>query len=346
MTIETTGAAGGAVVPYSEDAFTDIGLEDVGVSDIAIPRLVIQHTDGVFKDSLSGATFPVIDVVLLGLVKQRVFWDKEVEDGDKPLCKSPDFVHGFPNLRETVPLAKRFPFEGSGFSPEAAVPVVLEPSKAFPEGFNSNELPVLPCASCAYANWSTNAGKAVQPPCSEQHTYPLMYSPDQGENWITALLTVQKSAIKNSRSYVSFFVQNHIPMFTVYTRISLDVLSRGSVKYSVPKFVRGAATERDDWPMYAGSLRSVRTFVRQSPRNADASDEEEAAAPSANVNTAPAAPAAPAATPVVPPAAPVAAPAPAPAVVTREPAATPAPVDSPAMAMPPAADDDDDDLPF
>ena len=105
MTVDTT--SGGSVVPYDD---SNVGLEDVGVGDVVIPRLRIVHDEAMFEDNLSKAKFSTMKVVLLGLVKQRIFWDDNVEDDDKPLCKSPDFEHGFPNVdpgqRKTFPWAK------------------------------------------------------------------------------------------------------------------------------------------------------------------------------------------------------------------------------------------------
>ena len=83
-----------------------VGLEDVDAGDITVPRLKIVHAEGVFQDNLSNAKFAELNVILLGLVKQRLMWDVEVEDDAKPLCKSADFDHGIPS--------DSFPWEASG----------------------------------------------------------------------------------------------------------------------------------------------------------------------------------------------------------------------------------------
>lgn len=301
MTVTPHG--GGDVAQY--DFGADTGLEDVGVGDIVIPRLQIQHADAVFKDNLSGATYDSLKVVLLGLVKQRIMWHDEVDDGDKPLCKSSDFEHGFPNVRDDVPKDKRFPWDQSNFNPSD-----------FPSENGMNGLVTLPCNACVFKEWDKNGWKT--PPCAEQHTYPLLYSTD-GETFTPALFTTQKTGIKPSRQYISSFAQSKTPPFTVFTELTLELNSRGSVRYSVPRFKRLEQTDRDMWPEYAAQLRTIREFVRQPPRNQEEADG--GAAPSDNTNSAPAVPA-----------------------TTPPPAAQSAA--APAAAPAAAAPAEDDDLPF
>lgn len=334
MTVATTG--GGAVEPYDASQFGDVGLEDISASDVAIPRLKINHSDGVFEDSLSKATFPRLQAVLLGLVKQRIFWDDDVEDGDKPLCKSPNFDYGFPNLRDDVAADKRFPWAKSNFDRSQAQPVEIDANGSYPNGWSSNGLPVLPCAQCVFKEWPKN-GEKGGPPCAEQHTYPLLYTPDEGESWQPALLTLQKTGIKPSRSYLSYFAQSKQPMFTSYTELTLTQQSRGSVKYSVPNLRRLEQTPREQWGEFADQYRNIRDFVRSAPRAAD-EEGDSTSGTTSNVNTGPAAsaPAAPTAPQAAPqPAAAAAAPS-APAAPSTPPPA-PAAEPNPAPPSPPAA---------
>lgn len=303
MTVEPH-AGSGAVEAVPEEWAT--GLEDVGVGDVVIPRLTIIHDQGKFKNNLSNEEFDTIDAIVLGLVKQRVMWDAKVEDGDKPECKSPDFEHGFPNVRDDIPKDKRFPWEISNFKPED-----------FPPENGINGLVTLPCTSCIFNQWGK--GDWNQPPCAEQHTYPLLYTPDGGESWVPALFTTQKTGIKPSKQFISSFAQTKTPMFTARTTIGLTLQSRGSVKYSVPTFRRTGPSERENWGQYSEQYRTIRDYIRTAPRPGDDEDEGTPATPSANVNTGPAA--------AAPPAEPAAA---APAPAAAAPAAAPA----------------DDDLPF
>lgn len=370
MTVATPGN-GGTVDTWDASGYDDgYGLEDVDAADLAIPRIKIDHLTGEFVNSLSNERFKELDCVILGLVKQRVFWRGDIEEGDKPACKSPDNVHGFPNNHPKQPADKAFPWDESNYEPSMLLPLEIAPQvdKQFPDGWSSNGHGTIACSSCNFAEWSKGGGgKNTPPPCSEQHTYPIMYQDDQG-TMVTALLTLQKTGIKPSRQYISSFAQSRTAMFTVWTKIKLNENRRGQVVYQVPTLIRQAATERSDWETYANTLRMVRQGLRAAPRQADdapvpASDNTNAAPetgwtkPAEPVAPATPAPAAPVATapvaapPQQAPAAPVAAPTPAPApVVTPEPvapvAAAPVAAPAPAPVVTPAPADDDDDLPF
>jgi len=381
VTVSTYDAGG--VVPFDPDNMADIGLEDIDSSDIRLPRVSIQHKTGQFKDTLTNEEFPVLRGVLLGLVKQRIFWDPKKEDDDKPLCKSPDHEHGFPNVRPDVAATKHFPWASSNFN-----------IADFPISAGVNGHVVLPCASCKFKEWEGR----TPPPCAEQHTYAMMYAPD-GEDMTQltpGLITFQKSGITPSKNYLAYFAQSKQPLFTHFSEISLKQAQRGDVDYATPVFKKLEPTERADWEMYAASARSTRVFLRQPPRPTDAyldgvaagtvaapADDPWAPAPAAAAPAAPA-PAAPApATPAPAPAAapqPVAEPAPvapapvapaepaaapvvaavpvltpptipAPAPVAEAPPAAPVapapePVVAPVAEAAPAATDDPDDLPF
>lgn len=336
VVVPAAGQPGSGVAPYDPDEYENVGLEDVGIGDIVIPRLQIQHADGTFKDNLSGMIFPNLKVVLLGLVKQRIMWDDEVDEGDKPMCKSPDFEHGFPQTRDDVPASKRFPWADSNFDPANFPPEA---------GMNGNV--TLPCGSCIFKEW--DKGNWKKPPCNEQHTYALLYTPDEGTTWVPALLTLQSSGIKPSKNYITYFAQSKTPLFTVYTEITLTQASRGSVTYSTPNLKRLDATPRENWNEYATNARAIRDFIRQPPRAKDEDDEGDFkpatgdAAASTGTPGAPVPEAAPAAVPVTPP--PTAA-TPAAPVAETPPAATPAPVPAAAVAAPAATAEPEDDLPF
>jgi hypothetical protein len=338
VTVSTgeNGSGGALALPADMD-FGSIGMEDVSASDIAIPRLQIVHAEGKFKDTLSGATYDSgFPVILLGLVKQRVFWAEETDDGDMPLCKSPDFDHGFPNMDPEVGVSKQFPWKKSNFDPTHAQAVEEPPTRQNPEGWTSNGFHVLPCATCVFKEWDkTGADGSTwkQPPCAEQHTYPLLFSPEEGV-WQPALYTVQKTGIKPSRTYVSSFAQAKQPMFSVMTTLGLTLNSRGTVKYSVPTFSRGEATDRNEWLAYANQFRSIRGFIRSAPRRFDT---EEDGVIDDNVNTGPSVPTA-------------AAPASAATSRSAGPKKSAAPVTAPARVAPevPSSTDstDEDELPF
>jgi len=249
---------GGAVVPVGPNGEI-VGLEDVEATDLVIPRLRINHQEGIFEDPLTNTNYEDLNCVILGLVKQRIMWDDEVGEGDKPLCKSPDHDHGFPQLSEDLPKDKRFPWARSNFSADSFSP---DPEL--------NGHIALPCSQCIFQLW--DQGDWKQPPCSEQHTYIIMFDPS-GENddsgLSPALITFQRTGIKPSRKYLSSFKQANQPMFVVRSTLSLQKLSRGSVTYSVPVFTRGDKTDSEMWGGFAQTVKGIRDFIRQPPRSAD-----------------------------------------------------------------------------
>lgn len=320
------------------------GLEDFDTTkDAVMPRLSIVHKEAVFKDNLSGEKFNTIKVVLLGLVKQRILWDTEVDDDAKPMCKSVNFTEGNPD-------PKTFPWQASGFDP-ASYPA--------PEGDGQI---ALPCTACALKEWGTNPQGGKTPWCAEQHTFPLLMDINgDGSVWTPALFTVQKTGIKPSKTYLTSFARTKTPTYTVVTQLSLTAQKRGQTDYAVPSFAKVGNTEQSDWPMYAQQYRSIREFITV-PRQMDKSDTT---APTTAAAPAPAAAASPAtssaasvAAPTAPPssetvtpsAQPAEAPAQAAAPVAEAPATTPTqpvaetPAAAPATAPPLTADDDD--LPF
>lgn len=265
----TTG--GGVALP-EEDAFT--GLEDFDTTDMVMPRLGIDHKEAKFVDNLSGQRFDDLTVILLGLVKQRILWDADVDEGDKPLCKSLEFHNGHPD-------DKRFPWKQSGFD-RTSIPV------------NENEGIVLPCASCPLKDWGTHPNGKT-PWCSEQHTFPLLMQ--VGDGFAPALFTVQRTGIKPSKTYLTSFARSKTPTYTVFTKLSLRPEKKGTVFYAVPVFVQADGTPQEDWPVYAQHYRQIREFIT-TPRRLD---DDEAAAGSAGTATGAESPAPAPAAPAPPP---------------------------------------------
>lgn len=252
----------------------ETGLEDFSMEDAVVPRLVIQHRDGEFKDSLSGATFSKIKVIILGLVKQRILWHNIVDDGDMPMCKSANHKLGFPNIDEDTPREKRFPWAASGFDP-----------KDFPPDEDGQV--ALPCDGCQLKEWGTHPdGK--KPYCSEQYTLPVLYDPYDNDSWVPALLTFQKTGIKPVRSYLTSFARSNNPAYTAITEIGLDLQKRGQNPYSVPNFRRVGDTDDALWREYATNYRTLKTFLQAPPTPREESNASSNSTPSPNVATAPA----------------------------------------------------------
>jgi hypothetical protein len=334
----TEVAQPGSNVPALPDNFDPmVGMEDVTSADLTIPRLRIKHKEAVFRDALTNQDFEYLDCIVLGTIKQRVMFHEIVEDGDVPQCKSTDYDQGYPNISEEAKPSNRFPWKHSNFDRENFQP-------------DSAGRVVLPCSSCIFKDWNktSQAGKEwKKPPCNEQHTYVILYTPDEGETYMPALVTFSKTGITPSKNYISGFYQRRKPMFTVHTRIELQVAKRGDNQYCTPKFKSGAATDPEMWGEWSDQLRNIRDFLRRPPRS-NVDEDEEAVVPS-NENVGPQqASATPAPTHQASQPAPPAqqsppAPTAAPSQAAAAPAASPVATGGTAVAT---ADDDEDDVPF
>jgi hypothetical protein len=321
-------------LPANTGDFANTGLEDFGVTDAVIPRISIVHDSGIWKDNLSGQTYEKLRMIVLGLVKQRVLFHHIVDEGDVPMCKSPDHNTGYPNPE--APAKKSFPWDKAGFDP-ADYPV------------NADGQTPLPCDGCALKDWGSNPNGST-PYCAEQWTLPIYFDSTGNNDWSPAILTLQKSSIKPIRSYLTSFARGNKPAFTAICEATLKVNSRGTVDYSVPSFVQAGESDRDMWMEYSENFVQMRGYLTAPPRSEDA-DGAPAATPQSNVNTAPPAqptaaqepqPTAPPAQAAPPQTAPPAQAAPA---QTAPPQTAPPAQTAPAQAQAAPAQDDDD-LPF
>jgi hypothetical protein len=235
------------------------GLEDISADEVAIPRITINHADGVFKDRLTGEEFPEMHGILLGMIKQRVMWHPEISENSdsRPQCKSSDAQTGYPNL-EGPRLEDKFPWQDA-------------------PGLDLNSLPkdehgrvVIACATCPFAKWGEKKpGKTTSEPprCSERHTYPIMYTTQPGLPIDRAgIFSVQRSGIKDSKTFLAGFVQTKMPLFSAYVTIALLRKKRGMVNYAIATFKKTGPVPQEDWADYAKELAGIREFLRQSPR--------------------------------------------------------------------------------
>ena len=300
-------------IPYEGET----GLEDFQVSRIQVPRLTIDHkaSPPAFVDSLTGEVYSQqMRMIVLGMVSQRILWHVTPgAKGELPLCKSTDYEHGFPTADENLPRDKSFPWEKSGFDPAD-----------YPAEQGLNGLVTLPCASCALAKWDSHPlGK--KPYCSEMYTFPVMYVPLNADPdmLIPALWSVRSTGLKAANAYMTRYKTTNTPMFTVWTTVMLQQVTRSGNAFAVPQFVAGEPTDRDRYSEFVQIFRAIRETIRRAPSYGDQDDMDTSAVSVPTAGTSmPTSP---------PPAAPRAAPAP--------PAPAPA-------AAPAAAPADEDDLPF
>lgn len=264
MTVEPYAA--GAAAAWSGDDLEDMGLGDVSASDIKMPRLVIEHEEAMFKNTTTGELFPELNVVMLGLVKQRIMWDRTVDEGDRPQCKAPNNEIGFPQMRTDIPERKQFPWSRSNFNKDEAT-------------INEDGMIMLPCESCIFKDWGKDRER---PACSEQYTFPVYYevAPD---TWAPAIMSFKSSAIKNAKTYAGSFASRKTPMFTAITKLTLTPESRSKTRYAVPHFRQVGGSSPDMWAEYKATYRSAREFLHQPPRPADDAPRSERSKPASAV---------------------------------------------------------------
>ncbi|AMS02354.1 hypothetical protein SEA_HOTOROBO_62 [Gordonia phage Hotorobo] len=256
----------------------ETGLEDFDTNDLTMPRLSIDHPEAAFKNSQTDELFNELTVILLGLHKSRIMWGEmsDGDDQDPPLCKSPDMRNGFPNMDTELPTSKQFPWEAQDvYGPDDASPLFVGPEQ------NLLTMPSIGCKDCHFKEWNTDpSGK--KPWCSEEWTFPLLYQdPEDPEVWVPALFTIRRSGIKPARQYVTPFASKKTPIFTVATKLTLDVNKRGMVKFCTPIFTKVAKTNPESYQDYFDSFKSAQGFLLQYPMPRDDEDKEAAAAKAA-----------------------------------------------------------------
>lgn len=301
------GAGALALPPEQNPWNRPIGLEDFAPTDAVMPILQMDHTASCFVDNLSGARYPDISCVVLGLVKGRVLWKAELPEGsaaENPLCRSYDFKVGYPS--------EDFPW--------TAVADVFAPTKG-----------TLPCDSCPLAKWDSHP-RRDGPWCTAQSTLAILLPGNEPGSFVPMMARFQRTSLKPVQRYLSAFANAQQPAFTVWTKIELEQHKKGTNPYVIPTFSQIQPTDPSDFQYFAQTYRDVREFLT-TPRTDD-TDVEDALDPQEAAPAAPAAPQAPPQQPVQqPPAAPAAAPAAAPQAAPAAPAPAPAP-EPPAAAAP------------
>jgi hypothetical protein len=245
MTIESVGGTPRPMRP--------VGLEDVTPEDYSIPRFSIVMDDGVFRNNATQETHEYLHVIMLGVVRQRIMWNRSIEEGDAPLCKSNDFVNGYPNDGPDVPARNRFPWEDSawGEGGEADAGRVVAGLK------------VLRCDNCSFSQWGA---EKTPPPCREVHTYAMLYAVPGTSDWLPALLSLKSTSIKPSRAFLSSFLARGQSMFTQITTLQLEKHKRGQTKYSVICFSEAGQTDESNYAKYESEYYALRDFVQRAPR--------------------------------------------------------------------------------
>lgn len=229
------------------------GLDDMDASDLSVPRLSIIQNEGQFKDSLSGNKYPEIDVIILGLVKQRSLWHANVTPGEesKPMCRSNDFMTGFPQMKP-VSLEKSFPWQRAGLGQEHLIP-------------REDGQWAVACASCALKDWGS-APDEKKPYCSEVWSMPLLMDPFQNGQWMPFVLSIQKSNISPTKKYLGGYKAANSATFTMITHIKLNMAKSGQVTFSNTEYSMTERSESSQWQAYEDMYIEMRNFLIQAPR--------------------------------------------------------------------------------
>lgn len=298
------------------------GLEDIGVTDLVLPILKINHKENGFEDSLTGEVKSSLKVIILGVVKQRILWPADPgAEGEGPICRSYDFSQGIPD-------------------PDKFLSIVEKQKTGHPTGFSRDAIEgggPLDCGSCPLKDWGTHP-RGDKPWCDEQWTVPLLVLDDDG-GYSPALISFQRTGIKPIKNYVTAFASRKQPLYVAVTRLEAVQQFKGTNPYTVPKFIKDGDSDPASWPEYSAAYNNIRGFIsKPRPRRGEEDD-----APTTTTASAPAPAAAPA------PAEPAPAPA---AAVTAEvseearPSAHRAQPSSTAAPAPAPAAEDPDEVPF
>ena len=252
MTDTDTKSTGLAVLGSGVD-----GLEDVDSTDILTPILRMDHEKMKFVLSLTNEEMTSLTCIALGLVKQRILWPADPGPaGEQPLCRSYDHNFGIPNQERFHSFTKG----ASGFDLARVQQAETDP---------------LPCANCALKEWDTHPRSAGSW-CNEQYTLPILIV-QSADVLMPALVSFQRSAIKPTKAYISGFVGKKRPLFTSFTRLSIQAMTKGTAAYAVPRFEVLEDTDPAQWPEYSKHFHAIKGMIT-TPRTRD-DDESTTATP-------------------------------------------------------------------
>lgn len=283
MTVDTWSSADGTdplgnaqVATYDSSSWDGAlpGLEDFDASKASIPRVSIDHNEAKYVDSLTGEETPELDVIILGMVTQRILWPKVMGDSDSPLCKSRDGRTGYPLLEPNGKENLIYPFE-------------LTPFDSASMGTDENHNHTLECAVCPLKEWVGKGKGSTPPACSEQFTFVITQPDGTGQS----LFTVQKTGMQPARRYITDFVRSRKPMFICRTVLTLRQERKGGPRgnvYCVPEFRKGEAVDPRMFGELAEQFRDAKEFITTPPQNGNGADGDgsaEAAMTSSTVAT-------------------------------------------------------------
>lgn len=236
-----------------------------------IPTLRVHGPTATFVDGLTDERYSEVELVMLGLCKQRVLWPPEMsEDKRPPLCRSLDALTGTPDL-------DAFPWKAAAFNAKTFITVVEDDDTG--QDVKTLTQP-LPCESCKLRQWGTHPKNTQAPWCTEQYVFAVLLKreTDEGELWTPATLPLARSGVKPAQQYCTAYKLKQSPMFVDYTRLKLKPMERGTVKYAVPIFERLGPTDKGDRPYYTDQFYKIRAFL-QTPRGREQIEDADGPVP-------------------------------------------------------------------
>ena len=172
-----------------------------------------------------------INVVILGLVRQREMWTED----RKRACESPDAVTGYPTPN-------------------------------FPEAHKTVG-GKLACHDCPFHKWQNNK----PPLCKELWILPVAFvkQTDSGPQYSANVyyLKFTYASIRNIEKYLTPFRDQKIPAYTETTCITLSRASRDGNRFAIANFSKSAVKDftADQWPYFSQLLKDAREYLLTPP---------------------------------------------------------------------------------
>ena len=171
---------------YTSSEVIAAGLPAVS-SSMPVERLSIEHQSGKYILNDLPLEGYHNNVIMLGAILQRVMWPPRDESGAGASmeCQSRDGALGHPT--------RAFPLEDEGNIFDAARVTAAMAGTG-----------TLDCASCRFADWRSEMGRARHPRCTVQVTVPCLVprGPEGETTFRLAAVSYQRTAEKPIREYM------------------------------------------------------------------------------------------------------------------------------------------------
>jgi hypothetical protein len=159
-------------------------------------------------------------------------------------CKSPNGIVGVPSLS--------FPWELSNFD-------IQDYPQKF-QGFRE-----LSCETCKFKEFDTDLKGGKAPACSEQYTLPLFYNLPGSDVYRLAIFSVQKTAIKPTKTYLTQFQREGRATYTNVTHIRLNKVGSNNRYWSLPEYEKGSNTPSVSYVKLSQFFRTIREIITSPP---------------------------------------------------------------------------------